>query len=224
MRRASFGGLWRCVSDGGANPSSGTARRVGKAERDRFLQSLNDLPVLLPTAHSALRPTLDPCFETQGRRPRIVGEFEGSALLAVFAARGLGVFPVSRLGADDVGLARGLRLLGSSDGVKEEINAIRTRRVPPGTVVTARISAVKAGLDISINDLEAHHLAGGNVVRVVSLRQQADGPETACSPRGACPALPRTHSIGLGAACDAMASLQAFTGSRIVTNSSAMVG
>jgi uncharacterized protein YqfA (UPF0365 family) len=33
---------------------------------------------------------------------------------------------------------------------------IRLRRLPPGTVVTARISAVKAGLPISINDLEAH--------------------------------------------------------------------
>ena len=37
------------------------------------------------------------------------------------------------------------------------------RRVPPTTVVTARISAVKAGLEISVNDLEAHFLAGGNV-------------------------------------------------------------
>src|SRR5919108_3426920 len=44
---------------------------------------------------------------------------------------------------------------------------MRLRRVPPGTVVNARISAVKAGLDLSINDLEAHYLAGGNVVRVV---------------------------------------------------------
>jgi len=33
---------------------------------------------------------------------------------------------------------------------------MRLRRVPPGTVVTARISAVKAGLDIPLNDLEAH--------------------------------------------------------------------
>ena len=32
---------------------------------------------------------------------------------------------------------------------------MRLRRVPPSTVVTARISAVKAGLAISINDLEA---------------------------------------------------------------------
>lgn len=101
---------------------------VGRAERSRFPHSLNELPVLLPTGHSALRSTLDHWFDAQGLRPRIVGEFEDSALLAVFAARGLGVFPVSRLGADDVGLMRGLRLLGRSDGVKEEIHAIRSRR------------------------------------------------------------------------------------------------
>ena len=53
------------------------ARLVGKAERDRFPQSLNALPVLLPTGHSALRPKLDHWFATQGLRPRIVGEFEG---------------------------------------------------------------------------------------------------------------------------------------------------
>jgi uncharacterized protein YqfA (UPF0365 family) len=51
---------------------------------------------------------------------------------------------------------------------------MRLRRVPPGTVVTARISAVKAGLDISINDLEAHYLAGGNVVKVVNAMISAD--------------------------------------------------
>jgi len=51
---------------------------------------------------------------------------------------------------------------------------MRLRRVPPGTVVTARISAVKAGIDISINDLEAHFLAGGNVVRVVNAMISAD--------------------------------------------------
>ncbi|MDH3436889.1 MAG: flotillin-like FloA family protein, partial [Betaproteobacteria bacterium] len=51
---------------------------------------------------------------------------------------------------------------------------MRLRRVPPTTVVTARISSVKAGLDISINDLEAHYLAGGNVVRVVNAMISAD--------------------------------------------------
>jgi uncharacterized protein YqfA (UPF0365 family) len=51
---------------------------------------------------------------------------------------------------------------------------MRLRRVPPGTVVTARISSAKAGLDVSINDLEAHYLAGGNVVRVVNALISAD--------------------------------------------------
>jgi uncharacterized protein YqfA (UPF0365 family) len=51
---------------------------------------------------------------------------------------------------------------------------MRLRRVPPSTVVNARISAVKAGLEISINDLEAHYLAGGDVVRVVNALISAD--------------------------------------------------
>lgn len=106
----------------------GPAALVRKAERDRFPQSLGELPVLLPTGHSALRSSLEHWFAAQGLRPRIVGEFEDSALMAVFAARGLGVFPVSRLGADDVDLLHGLRLLGRCEDVKEEIHAIRSRR------------------------------------------------------------------------------------------------
>ncbi len=52
---------------------------------------------------------------------------------------------------------------------------MRLRRVPPSTIVTARISAVKAGLQgVSVNDLEAHYLAGGNVVRVVNALISAD--------------------------------------------------
>ena len=51
---------------------------------------------------------------------------------------------------------------------------MRLRRVPPATVVTARISSVKAGLDIPLNDLEAHFLAGGNVGNVVNAMISAD--------------------------------------------------
>jgi LysR family transcriptional activator of nhaA len=93
-----------------------------------FPHCLETLPVLLPTGHSALRATLDRWFDAQRLRPRVVGEFEDSALLAVFAARGMGVFPISRLGADDVALLRGLRLLGRCDAVHEEVHAIRSRR------------------------------------------------------------------------------------------------
>jgi len=52
--------------------------------------------------------------------------------------------------------------------------AMRLRRVPPHTIVTARISSVKAGLNLSVDELEAHFLAGGNVMRVVNAMISAD--------------------------------------------------
>ena len=122
----------------------GPAALVSRARREHFPQCLNELPVLLPTGHSALRTTLDHWFEAEGLRPRIVGEFEDSALLAVFAARGLGVFPLSRLGADDLGLLRGLRLLGHCDGVFEEIHAIRSRRGQHHPLVQQVVAAATA--------------------------------------------------------------------------------
>lgn len=45
--------------------------------------------------------------------------------------------------------------------------AMRLRRVPPADIVNPRISAVKAGLDIPVDQLEAHYLAGGHVDLVV---------------------------------------------------------
>lgn len=106
----------------------GPAAIVRKAEVDAFPQSLAQVPLLLPTAHSSLRSRLERWFEAQGIVPRIAGEFEDSALLSVFAAGGMGVFPVSRRGAAEVAQTRGLRLLGSTQDVKEEIHAIHSRR------------------------------------------------------------------------------------------------
>ena len=45
--------------------------------------------------------------------------------------------------------------------------AMRFRRVPVGLIVDQRITAMKAGIDISPDLLEAHYLAGGNVNNVV---------------------------------------------------------
>lgn len=44
---------------------------------------------------------------------------------------------------------------------------MRLRRVPPAQIVLPLIKANKAGLDVNVNQLEAHFLAGGNVDRVV---------------------------------------------------------
>src|SRR2546422_7356941 len=48
-----------------------------------------------------------------------------------------------------------------------ELIALRLRKVPVGLIVDNRITAVKSGLDVTINDLSTHYLAGGNVEMVV---------------------------------------------------------
>ena len=45
---------------------------------------------------------------------------------------------------------------------------MRLRRVIPSRIVNPLIKATKAGIDLPINKLEAHYLAGGNVDRVVN--------------------------------------------------------
>lgn len=45
---------------------------------------------------------------------------------------------------------------------------MRLRRVIPSRVINPLIKAVKAGLNLSTNQLESHYLAGGNVDRVVN--------------------------------------------------------
>jgi len=52
--------------------------------------------------------------------------------------------------------------------------AMRLRRVQPSGIVNPYITASKAGLDLSIDLLESHFLAGGNVSRVINALISAD--------------------------------------------------
>jgi uncharacterized protein YqfA (UPF0365 family) len=45
---------------------------------------------------------------------------------------------------------------------------MRLRRVTPSKIVLPLIKAIKAGLDLNVNQLEAHYLAGGNIDGVVN--------------------------------------------------------
>lgn len=72
-----------------------------------------------------------------------------------------------------VGLWIAAKASGASVGIFQLV-AMRLRRVPPAAIVNPRISAVKAGLDVSTDHLEAHYLAGGNVLSVVNALISAD--------------------------------------------------
>lgn len=58
--------------------------------RRNFPQSLDGAPALLPTENMGMRAALETWFDTKGIRPRLVGEFEDTALMEVCSAGGRG--------------------------------------------------------------------------------------------------------------------------------------
>ena len=65
----------------------------------------------------------------------------------------------------------GLWVSARASGVKVRISALigmRIRRIVPARLVNPLIKATKAGLDVTLNKMEAHYLAGGNVDRVIN--------------------------------------------------------
>jgi uncharacterized protein YqfA (UPF0365 family) len=65
------------------------------------------------------------------------------------------------------------KLAGAPVGFSRLIG-MRLRRVPVGLIVDSRITAIRAGLDVSTDALEGHYLAGGNVTHVVLALIAAD--------------------------------------------------
>ncbi|WP_394373325.1 flotillin-like protein FloA [Algoriphagus marincola] len=55
-----------------------------------------------------------------------------------------------------------------------ELIGMRIRKVPPSIIVNSMITATKAGLQLTTNDLETHYLAGGNVPNVIRALISAD--------------------------------------------------
>jgi LysR family transcriptional activator of nhaA len=99
-----------------------------EAARVDFPHNLARIPVLLPTAHASVRLRIDQWFERQGVQPRLVGEFEDSALLATFGASGMGVFPASERMRDKLTQGYGLHWFAPCEGVQEHFYAIGTAR------------------------------------------------------------------------------------------------
>ena len=103
-----------------------------------FPDGLHEAPVLLPDPGSTMRRLLEDWFRTLAVRPRVIGEFEDSALLKSFGQEGAGLFPVPSLVADEVEAQYDVHTLGELDGIRERFYAIHR----PGKETNPAVSAV----------------------------------------------------------------------------------
>ncbi len=93
-----------------------------------FPAVLDNAPFLLPGEEVAIRPALERWFEAQRVRPRIVGEFDDSALLKAFGQGGAGLFLAPTAIADYVCRQYDVRAVGRIESVIEQLYAITTER------------------------------------------------------------------------------------------------
>ena len=104
------------------------APAMAKALRPGFPKSLHGAPILLPTADTAIRRSLDQWLDKQGVQPLIVGEFEDYALLREFARAGHGVAPVPDVLEAQFRRESGLALVGPARKVQAQFYAISMER------------------------------------------------------------------------------------------------
>jgi LysR family transcriptional activator of nhaA len=93
-----------------------------------FPRSLDRCPFLFPVEYTSLRRALDQWFSERGVRPRMVGEFDDSALLKTFGQVGLGVFAAPSVVARQIRQQYGVSAIGEADGLRERFYAITTER------------------------------------------------------------------------------------------------
>ena len=103
-------------------------RSQARRYRGRFPASLMDAPMLLPSPHSALRRRLDDWFEAHKIFPRIVGEFDDSALLKAFGEAGVGIFAGPTVIAEEICRMYRMSVIGETEEIKERFYAISPER------------------------------------------------------------------------------------------------
>ncbi len=104
------------------------ARRLARTLRAGFPASLDGCPVLLPTEEAAVRRGLEDWFHTSGIRPRVVAEFDDSALMKTFGQDGLGAFPAPTAIASEVAAQHGVVPIGEVDSVRERFFVVTMQR------------------------------------------------------------------------------------------------
>jgi LysR family transcriptional activator of nhaA len=99
-----------------------------RCRRQRFPACLDGAPMLLPGADSAMRAKLVRWFGKLKLKPQIVGEFDGSSLMAAFGETGFGVFAAPSVLAYELHERHGVVQIAGTHEIMAEYFAISVER------------------------------------------------------------------------------------------------
>jgi LysR family transcriptional activator of nhaA len=99
-------------------------RELAAKYRRGFPKSLNGAPLLLPSDHTAVRQALNAWLDSERIHPRVVGEFDDTALMMSIGQNGVGVFPFPSVVERQARKESGVALVGRTDAARERFYAI----------------------------------------------------------------------------------------------------
>lgn len=117
-----------------------------KSLRGDFPDNLNGAPLLLPSEINMVQARLLQWLESLHIYPRMVGEFDDSALMKAFGQGGAGIFIAPTAIARELVEQYGVEVVGSTDEVVEQFYAISTQRKISNPAVAAITATAKAWL------------------------------------------------------------------------------
>ena len=120
--------------------------------RNEFPASLDGAPMLLPIEGCALRRSLDQWFDSLGIRPRLVAEFQDSALMKTFGQAGVGIFAAPSVIEKEVEDHYQAAVVGRPDTVVERFYAISVERRIRHAAVLAISEAARGSLFASVEE------------------------------------------------------------------------
>ena len=104
------------------------AKRAAPTYRDNFPHSLDGAPMLVPSYDTTLRGDLTQWFERIAVSPRIVGEFDDSALMKVFGQAGVGLFSAPTVIEQEIQQQYTVEIIGRTTEIHERFYAISAER------------------------------------------------------------------------------------------------
>jgi len=120
--------------------------RLAAHLRADFPRSLDGAPMLIPGDGSAVRGSLTRWFSEHQIRPRIVGEFDDTALMKAFGRAGTGIFPAPEVLADEIRGNYEAEIIGRAHSVTSMFYAISVDRKLTHPAVVAVSEAAKKNL------------------------------------------------------------------------------
>ena len=121
-------------------------RRASTRYRRDFPRCLDGKPFLFPSKSSALRGALANWFDSQGVHPRMVAEFEDTALMNAFGEAGAGAFALPTAIEEDVRRRYRVAAIGRTLDIKERFYVISAERRLKHPSVVAITNAARTRL------------------------------------------------------------------------------